>query len=169
MATTTTSAIEALKLGINREWGASRFYRRSAEATLDPIGKRTFDWLAKQEARHLAKLRQQLRSVSDANQWLEWRRRPSPLDTSLSEASGAIKVGAVERDALNKAMESEKESIAFYRKAEANTPDSNGKAMFAALAKEEEGHLALVEEELEFVTMSHKFDTPHRFPPGSNP
>ncbi|MBI2908778.1 MAG: ferritin family protein [Chloroflexi bacterium] len=160
-------AIEALKLGAERERGANRFYREAADSTLDPKGKRVFTWLAKEELRHLAKLRQQLKSVLDKGQWLEWRRRRSPVafTEQSSEVTGTVKVGAAERDALTKGIEAEKKAIVFYREAAAVTSDARGKAMYRALGKEEEGHLALLEEELEWVTKSHKFTTPHRFPP----
>jgi rubrerythrin len=160
------NAVEALKLAIERERGANRFYRKAADMTEDPNGKRTFKWLAKEESRHLAKLRQQLKSVLD-NRWLEWRRATAPIEKTefppLSEAAGTAKVGAAERDALRQAIESEREAIAFYKEAENSTPDLHGKAMFKALAREEEGHLALLEEELEWITKSRKYFTLHRF------
>ena len=167
MAKRRPDAVEALKLAIERERGANKFYRKAADMTQDPDGKRTFKWLAKEELRHLAKLRQQLRSVLDNNRWLEWRRATAPLERTefppLSEAVGMAKVGAGERDALRQAIESEREAIAFYQEAEDSTPDLQGKTMFKALAREEEGHLALLEEELEWITKSGKYFTLHRF------
>lgn len=47
-------AVDALKLTIER--GANKLYREAANMTEDPIGKRAFKWLAKEELRHLAKL-----------------------------------------------------------------------------------------------------------------
>ena len=167
MAKRRINAVEALKLAIERERGANKFYRKAADMTEDSNGKRTFKWLAKEESRHLAKLRQQLKSVLDNNKWLEWRRTTAPIERTefppLSEAVGTVKVGAVEQDALRQAIESEREAIAFYKEAEDSTPDLHGKNMFRALAREEEGHLALLEEELEWVTKSRKYFTLHRF------
>jgi len=160
-------AIDALKLAIERERGANKFYRQAADMTEDPNGKRTFKWLAKEELRHLAKLRQQLRSVLDNNRWLEWRRATAPIERTEfpppSEAIGTVKVGAAERDALRQAIESEREAVAFYKEAENSTPDLHGKTMFRALAREEEGHLSLLEEELKWITKSRKYFTLHRF------
>lgn len=167
MAKRRMDAVDALKLAIERERGANKFYRQAANITEDHNGKRTFKWLAKEELRHLAKLRQQLRSVLDNNRWLEWRRATTPIErTELpapSEAIGTVKVGAAERDALRQAIESEREAVAFYRAAENSTPDLHGKSMFKALAREEEGHLALLEQELEWITKSRKYFTLHRF------
>jgi len=167
MAKRRMDAVDALKLAIERERGANKFYRQAANMTEDPNGKRTFKWLAKEELRHLAKLRQQLRSVLENNRWLEWRRATAPIERTEfpppSEAIGRVKVGAAERDALRQAIESEREAVAFYREAENSTPDLHGKTMFRALAREEEGHLSLLEQELEWITKSRKYFTLHRF------
>ncbi len=160
-------AADALELGIERERGANKFYRKAAESTRDRNGKNMFDWLAKQELRHLAKLRQQLKSVLDNNEWLEWKRVTAPINKtefpSISEATGTIKADAVEMDALRQGIKSEQDAIAFYKDAEDSTPDLKGKNMFRALAKEEEGHLSLLEEELQWLTQSRKYFTLHRF------
>jgi len=160
-------AVDALKLAIERERGANKFYRKAVDMTEDPNGKRMFNWLAKEELRHLAKLRQQLKSVQENSKWLEWRRATTPIEGSefppVSEASGTLKAGAGERDALRQAIASEREAIALYKAAEDSTPDLRGKAMFKALAREEEGHLTLLEEELEWINKSRKYFTLHRF------
>jgi len=167
MAKRRMDAVDALKLAIERERGANKVYRQVADMTEDLNGKRAFKWLAKEELRHLAKLRQQLKSVLDNNRWLEWKRMTTPVKRtefpSPSEVSGTVKVSAGEHDALRKAIESEREAIAFYHEAEDSTPDLHGKAMFKALAREEEGHLALLEEELDWITRYRKYFTLHRF------
>lgn len=167
MAKRRMDAADALKLAIERERGANKFYSRAARSTEDPNGIAMFNWLAKEELRHLAKLRQQLKSVLEGNKWLEWRRVTAPIERSefppVSEATGTVEVGAGERDALRQAIDSEREAIALYKEAEDSTPDLQGKAMFKALAGEEEGHLALLEEELEWIGQSRKYFTLHRF------
>jgi rubrerythrin len=160
-------ALDALKLGIERESGANKFYQKAAQATRDQNGKNMFDWLAKEELRHLARLRQQLKSVLDNNKWLEWKRVTTPMNKtefpSISEATGTTTVDASEMDALRQGIKSEKDAIAFYKEAEDSTPDLKGKNMFRALGKEEEGHLSLLEEELQWLTQSRKYFTLHRF------
>jgi len=144
MAKRRMDAVDALKLAIERERGANRFYRQAEDMTEDPNGKVMFKWLAKEELRHLVKLRQQLKSVLDSNKWLEWRRVTTPIERAefppVSEATGMVKVGAGEQDALRQAIDSEREAIALYKEAEDSTPDLQGKAMFKALAREEEGY-----------------------------
>ncbi|MEK7281910.1 MAG: ferritin family protein [Chloroflexota bacterium] len=160
-------AVDALKIAIERERGANRFYRQAADTTENADGKAVFKWLAKEELRHLAKLRQQLKSVLGANKWLEWRRVATPIERTelprLSEAAGSVKVDAAAQNALRRAIEAEQKSIAFYEKAADITIAPNGKAMFQALSREEKGHLALVEEELEWLIKARQYFTIHRF------
>ena len=160
-------AVDALELGIERERGANKFYRNAARATGDRNGKNMFDWLAKEELRHLAKLRQQLKSVLDNSRWLEWKRVTAPISQSefpsISEAIGTITADASEMDALRQGVKSEQDAIAFYKDAEDSTPDLKGKNMFRALGKEEEGHLSLLEEELNWISQTRKYFTLHRF------
>ena len=49
--------------------------------------------------------------------------------------------------------------------AEQQTPDLGGKSMFRILAEEEEGHLILLEEELEWIIKYGRYFTLHRFAP----
>lgn len=167
MAKRRMKPVDALQLAIEREKGANKFYREAADKIRDPDGQKTFKWLAKEEARHMAKLRKQLKSVLDNNRWLEWKRATTPLNRnefpSASEARGTVTADAGERDALRKGIESERDAIVFYKEAEDSTPDLRGKTMFRSLAGEEEGHLALLEEELEWITKSRKYFTLHRF------
>lgn len=163
------SSTEILTLATGREREANKWYRQAADLTEDKNGKSTFTWLAKEELRHLAKLRKQLKSVQEGQGWAEWKSLVSPVTRAdfppMSEAEGPYKAGAEEREALGAAIENEKKSLAFYKSALAATADLNGKEMFAALAKEEEGHLALLEEELKWINQSRKYFTLHHFPP----
>ncbi|MBE0481760.1 MAG: ferritin family protein [Dehalococcoidia bacterium] len=167
MAKRRMKAADALELAIEREKGAARFYSQAASRVKDANGKSMFRWLAKEESRHMAKLRQQLKSVTDSNRWIEWRRAHGPIRRdefpSMSEATGEVKADAGELDALRQAIGSEKDAIGFYREAEESTPDLNGKAMFKALAREEEGHLELLEEEFKWLSQHRKYFTVHRF------
>ncbi len=167
MSKRTVDSIDALKLAMEREKNANKFYIQAAERTADPNGKKTFRWLAKEEGRHLARLSKQFRSLAGDNKWLEWKSRVVPIEKyelpRPSEAKGPVSPSASEIEALEQAIKSEKEANAFYKNAEDSTPDLHGKAMFRALAREEEGHLALVEDELEWLRRSAQYFTIHRF------
>ncbi len=168
MAKRRVDAVEALKLALERERGANKFYRQAAETVKDANGQRTFRWLAKEELRHVAKLRAQLKSHADTGTWLEWKRLSPPIAKSelppeVSEAKGPVPADSREKDVLRQAIAAEKEAQAFYNQCEDGTPDLNGKTMFKALAKEEEGHQSLLEEELKWIIESHKYFTLHRF------
>jgi rubrerythrin len=160
-------AIDALKLAIDRESGASRFYREAAKLAVDPDAQRMFQWLSEEESRHLVRLNQQLMSMLESNIWLEWKRAIPPVERAEfpvpSEAVHLASFNADEASVIRQAIESEKEAIVFYTEAEESTPDLGGKSMFKLLCEEEEGHLTLLEGELEWITKYHKYFILRRF------
>ena len=169
MAKRRVKAVDALKLALERERGAFEFYCKAYDISVDPDGQRMFNWLAQEESRHLAKLRQQLDSVLRSKGWLDWETVIAPIERkelpSQSEAKGTISLNAGEQDILHQAINSEKESILFYREAEQSTPDLGGKLMFGMLAEEEKGHLTLLEGELEWVAKYRRYFSLDRFDP----
>lgn len=152
-------AIDALRLAVERERGALNFYRDAARMDENPDGRRMFHWLAKEEARHLIRLRGQLNALLDNSRWTRCDRTDFASARSdfpsVSEASGPVSRRAAEREALAKAVESEKEAVTFYRYVEEATPDLNGKSMFRLLAEEEQRHIELLERELEWFAKAH--------------
>ena len=52
-------------------------------------------------------------------------------------------------EALQKAMDLERQGFAFYRQAEERTADPEGKAMFRRLARDESDHLATIQRQFE--------------------
>ncbi|MFQ5925652.1 MAG: ferritin family protein [Dehalococcoidia bacterium] len=128
MAKRRMDAVDALKLAIERQRGANKFYRQAADMTEDPNGERAFKWLAKEELRHLAKLRQQLRSVLANNRWLKWRRATTPIERrefpSPSEATVTVKVGAGERDALRRRSKRSERPLPSIRRLKTAHPTS---------------------------------------------
>jgi rubrerythrin len=154
-------AVDALMLAIERERGARALYLGAASRASDPDGQRMFNWLAEEEYRHMAALKRQLDSLLEHDKWLEPGSAISPVErTEFPPASEAIRTHGVDTDEeriLLQAMESEEESILFYREAEESTPDLGGKSMFRLLAEEERGHLTLLQGELEWVTKYRKY------------
>jgi len=162
-------AVDALRIAIEREREASKFYLDAIAVVTDPSGIMMLNWLVREESRHLAKLSQQLNSLLENNRWIDWKRDLDPIDRAAlqprSEATGDVGVNAAEQDILRQAIEAEKAAYSFYMDAEQQTPDLGGKSMFRILAEEEEGHLILLEEELEWIIKYGRYFTLHRFGP----
>ena len=171
MAKRRVKTVDAVMLAIERERGARALYLEAAGLASDPDGRRMFNWLAGEEYRHMAALKLQLDSLLANNKWLAPGSVISPVERAeFPPASEAIYTHSVDTDEegiLLQAMESEEESILFYKEAEESTPDLGGKSMFRLLSEEERGHLALLQGELEWVTRYRKYFGLPRFAPPS--
>ena len=150
------SALVALDLAIQTERDGREFYMRAAERAADPGGKVLFFSLADDELQHLRLLESQREVLATEGQWLP----PSKLDeqTPPEEAEGvplftrerlAENVSAYTSDlsALRMAFLIEKDAVAFYTRAAAETEDPDGKAMYERLVEMEKEHERILEEE----------------------
>jgi rubrerythrin len=152
---------------MERERGASEFYLQAAQLVREPNGKRAFNWLARQESGHLARLQGQMSSLLESGIWVRNEETAAPIRAgelpSSPEARGALHVSATEVDVLRLAMISEREAIAFYEAADESTPDLRGKMVYRWLVSDERGHLALLERELEWLSRSGRYFSLPRF------
>jgi rubrerythrin len=64
-------AIDALRLAIHREREAVNFYREAAARLENGLGQTVLAWLAREESRHLSRLRQQLNTLLESSRWME--------------------------------------------------------------------------------------------------
>ena len=162
------SALQALDMAIERERGGNKFYLESADKTADSKGKHMFQWLAKEELKHLQWVEQQRQALIQGRKWQKVTGLDEPLIKKsdfpeLAESSGTVKPNTGELDALRLGMQAEKDSIALYTKAGQETADAEGKAMFARLVQDEQTHLDILEEEYEWLRQSSGYFTLHRF------
>jgi len=151
-------ALLALDLAIQTEKDGREFYRRAAENTTDPGGKVLFTSLADDELEHLELLESQRNALAEEGHWLtgleaERRERPARVEgvPVFSRAALAENVNAYTSDlsALRMAFLIEKDAVAFYTKAAANTEDPGTKEMYQRLVEMEKEHQRILEEEYE--------------------
>jgi rubrerythrin len=158
---------DALEVGIEREKEAGRFYNLAADVTADPHGKAMFRWLASEETWHRVHLETQLQARLQGSPWLKWEERNSPVAAGefpdLSETGDDYYPSPDELDALRDAIETEKESMEFYRESAGATTDPAGRTMFVSLAAQEEGHLALLERQAEWLDRHRRYFVLVRF------
>ena len=150
------SALVALDLAIQTERDGREFYMRAAERSGDPGGKVLFISLADDELQHLRLLESQREALANEGHWLP----PSKLDeqTPPEEAEGvplfsrerlAENVSAYTSDlsALRMAFLIEKDAVAFYTRAAAETEDPDGRQIYERLVEMETEHQRILEEE----------------------
>ena len=162
------SALQALDMAMEREKGGNRFYLEAADKTADSKGKRMFQWLAKEELKHLQWVEQQRQALIQGKKWQKVTGLDEPLIKKSdfpqpAESAGTVKPNTGELEALSLGIKAEKDSIALYTKAGQDTVDAEGKAMFTRLVQEEKVHLDILEEEYEWLRQSSGYFTLHRF------
>jgi len=149
---------KAIQTAIQFENEVRDVYRSAAEEAADPVGKRIFTVLAGEEQGHVDYLQSRLE---------EWRKtgkvNPVALDTAIpsreviAEAVDSVSEGmsdvdhAAELAMLRKALEAERKTSSFYEKMVAELP-VEGQKLFRRFVEIEEGHLVIVQAEIDSVT-----------------
>jgi rubrerythrin len=149
---------EAIKTAIEYETRVRDLYVQAMGRAVDPAGKKVFKTLAKDEQEHLNYLNDRL------DHWNETGKLDEPhLETVIPPkkkieegiqklGEGIISEGReTEVELLKKAMEAEMETSNFYKKMVSELP-AEGQKMFSRFVEIEEGHLAIVQAELNLLS-----------------
>jgi rubrerythrin len=150
------SALVALDLAIQTERDGREFYLRAAERSADEGGKVLFVSLADDELEHLRLLESQREALATDGQW----RAPTELgEQRAPERAGGVPLFSRERlaenvsaytsdlSALRLAFLIEKDAVAFYTRAAAETKEPLGREVYESLAEMEKEHQQILEEE----------------------
>jgi rubrerythrin len=153
-----TTLEEAITTALSYETRIRDLYREAAAKTQDPKGRRVFKALADDEQRHIDYLE------AKRSQWYaEGRITVEPL-TSLIPGADLLKQDLTGLDAamapedrgdekrmLSKALQVEVETSGFYRRMVDQMAGDAG-AMFARFLEIEDGHIAAVQAELDYIS-----------------
>jgi rubrerythrin len=148
---------QAIQTAIQYETKVRDVYRDAAGKTGDETGRRVLQLLADEEQQHLDFLSEKLR---------EWRQTGKVTPKKLSSVVPSREVvaeslkrldckvsgpaGAGELDLLNRALSMEKETSDFYRQM-VNELEPAGQALFEPFMDVEDGHLMIVQAEIDNV------------------
>ncbi|HEY6006213.1 MAG TPA: ferritin family protein [Anaeromyxobacter sp.] len=153
---------EAIVVALDFEKKVRDHYLRGAEDIADPKGRRVFATLAKEEQRHvdyldrcLAEWRKNgkvpdlpLKSVlPDGVKWIEEEKKKL---AALAARKGERAATETELTALKTAVRYERESDTFYRELVSELPRGDQR-LFDKFLRIEDGHLALVQAQLDAV------------------
>jgi len=150
------AALAALQMAIQTEIDGHSFYRKFAAQTEDPDARAMFEKLARDEVMHLELLRNVKAMLDESGEWAEYQGSPHvPVEGAPIFSRERVKQNVVtytsDLSALRLAYLIEKDAVDFYRRAAQGTDDPNGKRMYLDLVRMEEGHLALLQGEYEFL------------------
>ena len=148
---------KAIQTAIEFESEVRDVYKAAAEEAVDPVGKRMFTVLADEEQVHVDYLQSRL---------AEWRHTGkvdvATLETAvpsrevIAEAADSVSESMSDVDhgfelkMLGRALEAERKTSSFYKKMVDELP-AEGQRLFQRFVEIEEGHVAIVQAEMDSV------------------
>ena len=150
---------EAIRTALEFEDKVLKLYQDAERHAVDPVGRKVFQQLAKEEAGHVAYLESRLTEWQKGGQIaLEELRSVVPDRERIAEGRKRLtkpmrgKPGsATEVEYLRRALIAEKETSAFYRRMVSEMAEER-RPLFARFLEIEEGHVAIVEAEIDAVS-----------------
>jgi rubrerythrin len=143
----------ALAAYIKNEQDGFEFYEYCAQKTANENGKQMFQSLAHDELQHIARLQGEYDSLLNRGEWLTVQQAAAcalPDTKALFPKDRAkidelIKGASSDLDALQLAIEMEKDSYRAYKSEAEKASNQDAKAVFEGLAQEEHNHLETLE------------------------
>ncbi len=142
------TVLDAIKLGMDEEKKASEFYAEAAAKLPDGPGKNLFTQLSEFEIGHYNALKKLEASLAGDSCYITY-------ESALLEpigVEGRVKlddnVQKTILDILSIAIRNEKNAGRAYRELAAEIEDPNGVQMFEKMAKEEDQHARILEDQL---------------------
>lgn len=151
--------LSALRRYIQNEQDGYEFYQQCAQRTSDQRGREMFQSLAKDELEHIRKLEAEHRSLANGGDWLSLRElgnrggnpAPSIFPKGQRRVREMVKPDATDLDALQIAIEMEKESYRSYDSEQQRATNPEAREVFSQLANEEHAHLETLETTYEYL------------------
>jgi len=148
-----------LKRAMDIERQGKAFYQEATEHVGDPMGKRVFGTLAKEEVEHLRLLQTEYEAIHNDQAWVELSEAKTREPTSTlqlfpdkRDTLFIIPADASDLDALSIAMEFETKGYNMYHQAEAEVDDPHAKGVFSFLAQQENDHYVFLQKTHEYLT-----------------
>jgi rubrerythrin len=162
--TGTDQQMEAIKRAIQMEKDGRAFYLKAAAQTSSRMGREIFDSLANDELLHLDTFQKIFEKKVGKDEWdqlVNTSKKYADLNVfpkDLKAIDGAHPE-TDELDALNVAMEAEKEAIEFYGTILQETDDPVIKDIIHEIIQQERNHYTLLNEEFTYLGSSgHWYD-----------
>ena len=152
-------ALQAIETAVQIEKDGLAFYTEAARQTDDPNGKKMFKSLARDEAAHLRLFEDARQALLERGNWLSPEEvaaiSPGELDRPpvfpTGDETKAAEIPERELTALQRGIQAEKDSIAFYSQERDKADDPDAKAMYAYLIEQEEGHRTILQGEYDYL------------------
>lgn len=157
MSTGTEARIEALEIALTNEKREGEFYRKHAERTKDPLGKKMFNTLADDENEHYNRILELHKKLSDEGKWPE----TVPLkvkDTEVKDVlqsvvdgiDTSVEANTDDLEAVKIAIEFEAKGEAFYKNLRESVEDPQEQMFYGLLETIEREHRLSLQDTYEY-------------------
>ncbi len=157
---TLVKIIRTLDKGIIMERNARNFYAAAARVTKSDEGRKLFEWLANFEVGHKHRLEAKREEILH-HPALEGVEIQALGEYKVSEAdwNPNLSDNSSDQEILKLALENEKRAYTFFQKKITIAQDELMKQLFETLAREEEKHMEILNEQLKSITMKDRWVT----------
>jgi len=143
---------KAIETAVKMETDAMKFYHEAAEKTTHPFAKRMFQGFIRDESRHLKMLKDILSGMDLKIVSLHPKAEIKTVFSELKEQMmERISASTDEIEAVQLALDFETKGFEFYKKSAEEATDEREKALFAALAAEEQEHYNILQNTYAFL------------------
>jgi rubrerythrin len=143
---------KAIETAVKMETDAMRFYHEAAEKTKHPFAKRMFQGFVRDEDRHLKMLKEILSGMDLKIVTLHPKAEIRTVFSELKEQMmERVSASTDEIEAVQVALDFETKGFEFYKKAAADAADERERALFSALANEEQEHYSILQNTYSFL------------------
>jgi len=153
-----TDAVDAIGVAMEAEMDAHNFYSKAAQKTKNHKGRDMFSQLADFEKNHFHHLKALYDSLKGEEKWIVYsgttfseRGNEVSRDLTIGEEVGSQ---ANDLDALSMAVKEERKAQKYYHEMAKKTTDTLGRDMFKKLAREEELHERVLNDQ--FYSLTNK-------------
>jgi rubrerythrin len=153
-----TNTLDAIKAAMEAEMDAHNFYSKAAEKTKNPKGRDMFSQLADFEKNHFQHLKALYDSLRGEEKWIVYpgttfsaRGKKITRDLTIGAQVGSQ---ADDLDALSMAIKEEMKAQKYYEEMAQRTTDPLGRGTFKKLAREEELHEKVLNDQ--FYSLTNK-------------
>jgi rubrerythrin len=157
MSAVDDAVLSPLRQGMINEIRGRKFYREAAKRAGDPMGRKMYESLGKDEEAHLEILQREYQALTHGERWLavdEARNStlPAPqLNLFPDDAEDLLPPDADDLKALELAMGMEKYGYDLYKAAADGASDMTAKSMYEFLVQEESRHYELLQNTYQYL------------------
>lgn len=149
---------EAIKTAIEFEKKVYQVYEQAKDKIVDPVGQRVFKQLSLEEAQHVSYLQHRLNewkqdghiNIEELSTVVPDRERITEGRDTIFQTMQRRDTASSEVEYLKSAFEVEKQTSAFYRQMVSEL-SGEGQELFSRFMEIEEGHVAIVQAEIDSV------------------